>query len=389
MIQTKRVVFFVNHATFFVSHRLHIARLLKNNGFDIFLIFGTNLERNFEESAKEKLREEDIKFYEASFSPRFYGFFRELIGFFQAATFIKKINPSILHTISPKGFIFGGLIARFFGIKNLIISISGMGYLFTHRDDILISRRKRLLQFFIEKIYRFILNHNNINLIVQNIDDYEYFLQKFSMNQERVHLIQGSGINFKLYNLDYGSLLFNKEDIVLFAARLLSTKGVEDFYEVASKLKTAHPKWRFIIAGDIDINNPDSISKEQLKSWRTQSNVEFLGYQENIHLLFLRSKIHCLPSYREGFPKTIMEASICAVPSVTYNSIGCRDAVINNETGIIVNTGELSLLEKAIENLIVDEAKRENLGRASFMHAKEFFSQEFVSNKHLEIYKSL
>ena len=386
MMQSRRILFFSNHATFFASHRLHIASLLIKNGYDVYLVHGRNKNNNLEAKAKNEIVSKGVILFEASFRPDISNLITEITGFIQSARYIKMIKPDIIHTISPKGLVLGGLLANLLSIPHLVISISGMGSIFTFGKKGFQSRLKKFLKLFIQKCISFILKHKSIEVIVQNNYDRKYFQNSYSLKHSVISLIRGSGVEQSLYrNVDFNE----KENIVLMVARLISTKGVKDYYNVTKDLAEKYSDWRFIIAGDIDKNNPDSISKETIDLWRKNSDVEFLGHLDEIHDLFKRSKIFCLPSYREGFPKTIMEASISGNATVTYDSIGCREAVINNETGIIVKIGNINALEKAIITLIEDNHMREILGRKALKYANENFTQEVVATKHLKIYKKL
>ena len=145
--------------------------------------------------------------------------------------------------------------------------------------------------------------------------------------------------------------------IVCFASRLLIDKGVNEFVAAAKILKERKIEARFFLAGDLDTQNPSGLNTNDIKKIREEGSVEILGFQKDISSLYSKSHIICLPSYREGFPKALMEAAGASRAVVTTDVPGCRDVIIPNKTGLIVPVKDSEALANAIQDLINNPKK--------------------------------
>ena len=221
---------------------------------------------------------------------------------------------------------------------------------------------------------------------MQNKDDETFFHEYFAVKKSDISKIQGSGINLKLYeNVSFS----NKKKIVMMASRPLHKKGVVEFIESSIILKKRHKDWRFILAGGLDYESPDRISSSRINEWNKEGSVEFLGHVKDISDLYLKSSIVCLPSYREGFPKTLIEASASGNAIVTTNTTGCREAVEEGKSGFLVNVGSVEEIVICIEKLINSKALREKLGNYGMKEARLKHSIDLIVEKNIKIYDNL
>ncbi len=177
----------------------------------------------------------------------------------------------------------------------------------------------------------------------------------------------------------------SKKSIVL-PARLLVEKGINEFVEAAKILKKKYTDWNFFLAGVADYNNPSSIKIKKLKEWQNMGIIKWLGYISDTKKLYSECSIVCLPSYREGFPKCLIEAASFGIPIVTTNVPGCRDAIIPNETGLLVEPKDAKSLVDGLDKLIRDKNLRIIFGNNGYNLAKEKFDIKNVIDKTFEIY---
>ena len=371
-----KLAILINDLSFFCSHRLPIAEAAKNKEFQIVIGYGElgGVDPMF-------LIQKGIN---VSFVPMKRGdinIFNNLKTFFHICRFFKKEKPDIAHLVTIKPYLFGGLIARLVGIPSIVSAVSGLGTLFVHRD-----LKSRFLRFLIYPIYWLSFNHLNQIIIFQNKEDAKVLIRWGVLNSNKVRFLTGSGVQLeKFVNLEENSGV----PVVCFAARLLVDKGVYDFISAAKLLKKRGVKARFLLAGDLDIQNPTGLEIDNLNKIKDEGFVEILGFQKDIPSLYASAHIICLPSYREGLPKSLMEAAAASRAVVTTDVPGCRDAIIPNKTGLLVPVRNSEALANAIQDLIENSKKRKTMARAGRKLAEKDFAIEKIVDAHLKIYEDL
>ena len=379
-----KVTFVVNHAAFFVSHRLPIALGARKAGYEVALLTGQAGSVLMEKPAvatltAQQLLHQRVAFRSASVNPLL-----ELLGLVQLAWRMHQLRPDIVHCASPKGLLYGGLAARLCGVKALVLAVSGMGFAFTS------SGKHSLLRTVIAKIYRSLVGiafgHKNLQVIVQNRDDKALLIANGMVRPDQITLIPGSGVDLKAF---MSMSIENKLPVVLLPARMLLDKGVIEFVEAARVLKASAPEWRFVLAGAADYYNPSSVSSEQIEAWQREGVVEWLGHVDDINPWFSQASIVCLPSYREGMPKALLEAAAAGCAVVTTDTTGCREAIIIGETGDLVPVRDSVTLATVLLALMQDRSRRERYGYAGRKLAIERYGIDAVVKTTLEIYQSL
>jgi glycosyltransferase involved in cell wall biosynthesis len=175
----------------------------------------------------------------------------------------------------------------------------------------------------------------------------------------------------------------------MFPSRMLRHKGLIEFLQAAEILKKNKIQAKFVLVGEIDIHNPTGVKISQINKWTLSGIVEYWGHNSNMNKILNLSTIVVLPSYREGFPKVLMEAAACGKPVITTNVPGCRDAVINNFTGKIIPKKNSVLLALTIKNLLSDKNKMRTMSKNARKHAEKNFDVNKIIQMHLEIYQSL
>ncbi|MBM4427691.1 MAG: glycosyltransferase family 4 protein [Chloroflexi bacterium] len=379
-----RIAYIVNHAAFFVSHRLPLATAAKNAGYEVRLFTGQAGSQSMEKLAEADLAQREILHRRAVFRSASINPLLELLGLIQLVLFLWRYRPLLAHCASPKGVLYGGMAARLCGIKGLVLAISGMGYAFTQ------SGKTSVVRSILKKLYlllaRFVFRHPNLRVIVQNRDDQAELISNGLVRSDQLVLIPGSGVKLT----DFADCSpHNKQDVVLFPARMLRDKGVYEFSEAAKELKKLFPQWRFVLAGAADYDNPSAVSPDELMRWESEGIVEWLGHLDNMRPIYSIAAIVCLPSYREGMPKVLLEAAAAGCAVVTTDVTGCREAIIPSITGDLVPVRDSRALVTAMQTLITDKDKRISYGEAGQQLASDRYSIESVIAQTLSIYHSL
>src|SRR5690606_4685688 len=262
-----------------------------------------------------------------------------------------------------------------------VAAVSGLGFIFM---------RERtgfdFLKWSALTLYRLALGHRNSRVIFQNTSDRDVLLKAGVVRQQQVELIRGSGVD-----LDHFAVLPEPEGpvVAVMVARLLADKGVREFVEAARMASGRSDGMRWMLAGSVDSGNPASISAQELQRWRDEGVVDYVGEQSDVAGLYARSHIAVLPSYREGLPKSLIEAAACGRPVVTTDVPGCRDAIEAGQTGLLVPPRDAAALASAVQRLADDAALRKQFGQEGRRLAERAFDIRQVVQRHLEIYDTL
>jgi glycosyltransferase involved in cell wall biosynthesis len=300
------------------------------------------------------------------------------------ARLLRRSRPDIVHGASPKGVLYGGIAARLAGVPSLVLAISGMGYAFTKGSDGGISRK--IIGAVITVLARGAFRHRNRKVIVQNRDDEQWVIASGLCPRQDVHLIPGSGVDENYFRDPPAS---GKMPLVVFPARLLRDKGVEEFVEAVRRIRHRVPGWRFMLVGAADSANPTAISSAQARGWAAEGLVEWPGHVTDMASLLAEASIVCLPSYREGLPKALLEAAAAGCAVITADSVGCREAIVPGKTGDLVPPRDAAALAEALLALIADERRRGMYGAAGRSLARERFSLESILAQIFGLYATL
>ena len=368
------LLFIVNTPEFFLSHRLQLAISARRAGFRVHVATGPGL-------VGDQIRKLGLEHHLLPLSRSGKNPFLELHSLWKVYWLMRKIRPDLVHLVTVKPVLYGGLIARFSRVPAVVAAISGLGTVFVAPD-----RGFAWLRLALKWLYRIALGHPNIKVIFQNLDDRSLIIDLGAVREAQTVLIRGSGIFLSDYRV-----LPEPEDrlIVTLAARLLRDKGVREFVDAARILKARGVVAEFWLAGAPDPENLSSIPEAELTLWRQEGLVTLLGYRNDIADLFNKSNIIVLPSYREGFPKVLIEAAASARAVVTTDVPGCRDAIEPGLSGLLVPAQNSLALADALHDLIVDTPRRQQMGAAGRALAERKFAIEEIVNLHLAIYREL
>ncbi|WP_194442095.1 glycosyltransferase family 4 protein [Pseudoalteromonas simplex] len=365
----KKILFIVNVDWFFISHRLPIAIKALDAGYDVHIACAIT-------NKKELLENLGLQVHPVSLKRSGTSILEEFIALKELWSIVKKVNPDVSHAVTIKGVIYGGLVTRLLRVKRRIASISGLGYIFIDS-----SFKPRLLKFFIKIFYKFALGKDSL-VIFQNNNDKQIFVEGNIINESQSILIRGSGVDLDKFKFLPEP---NTKKTVMFLARLLKDKGLIEFYK-ASEIVKKTQNARFVLVGDIDPDNPNSITEDELNTY-VNNGLEHWGYSKSVQSLIPKSHLIVLPSYREGLPKSLLEAAACGRAVVTTDVPGCRDAIEPNVTGLLVKVKDHEDLARMIQKLLSNDNLRKKFGAAGRSLAEECFSIDDVVAKHLKIYR--
>lgn len=367
----KRFLFVVNADWFFISHRLPIAQNLKELGIEVHILCGDTGKFGY-------LRDLGFSTHALPISRGGTSLFGEFKTLREVMRIVRYLNPEIVHAITIKPVIYSGIVSRLFRVKRYVASISGLGYVFTDQ-----SIKAHIIRSVVKLLYRVALTGKNSQVIFQNHDDERIISQMVGMPPEQVNLIRGSGVDLKRYK---PSLQKKQIPVVMFLARYLIDKGIREFVSAAQKLKEKGINARFSLVGSIDEGNPNTITATELGEWIKEKGVQDLGYSDNVADTLATADIVVLPSYREGLPKSLIEAAACGKAVVTTDVPGCRDAIESNVTGLLVPPKDPISLAEAIQYLIDNPDVREQMGKEGRRLAEEAFDIDNVVQKHMDVY---
>jgi glycosyltransferase involved in cell wall biosynthesis len=371
---TKKILYFVTEDWYFCSHRLELARAAKRAGFDIIVV--TRVLQH-----GDKITAEGFKLLPIDLMRRGRNPWREIKKINELVRIYRRERPDIVHHVALKPVLYGSLAAHIARIPAVVNALAGLGYVFTSSQ-----RQARLLRPFILLAYRLLLNRANTRVIVQNPDDLNLLVRQGGLDQSRTALIRGSGVDTNAY---FPTVEPKNGPIVVFASRMLWDKGVGEFAAAARLLRDTGVNCRFVLVGDGDSANPASVPTEKLLDWQHSGVVEWWGRRDDMPNVFSLANIVCLPSYREGLPKVLIEAAACGRAIVASDVPGCREIVRHGENGLLVPVRDAEALAAALRELIDDPALRQQMGIRGREIAEAEFSIEKVAQETIAVYRSL
>lgn len=370
-----RLLMVVNVDWFFLSHRLPIALGALHAGYEVHLATSVT-------QGVEKLESYGFKVHSLEIDRSGAGPLGLIKLFWDLVYLFWKLKPAVLHLVTIKPVLLGGLAARIAPVGGVVFAVSGLGHVFVSVGFLGRLRRK-----IVSAWYGLVLGSRNMRVIFQNPDDCRVLESVTHLRNDQVVMIPGSGVDLSVYR---NHPMPQGVPVVMMAARLLITKGVREFVEASQLLLSSKVCAEFWLVGEIDIANPASIQPSELESWKELANVKLLGSRSDIPALMRQAQVVVLPSfYGEGLPKVLIEAAACGRPVVTTNLPGCRDAIEDGVTGILVEPQDSVAFAGAIKQLVEDRELCQRMGNAGRKRAEHLFDVNAVVETHLEIYRIL
>tara|TARA_B100000886_G_scaffold335824_1_gene293508 strand:- start:7352 stop:8503 length:1152 start_codon:yes stop_codon:yes gene_type:complete len=375
----KKLLLNLTEDWFFCSHFLERALAAKKAGYSIFVLSRQSLN-------KDVLDNYGVKFISVPFDRKSTNPFYEFYVLIKIILIYKKVRPDIVHHVALKPVIYGSIAARICRIKSVINAPVGMGYVFTS-DNI----KAKILRPLLKILFKFLINsHNGINkrnkVIFENNDDLNYFINLKAVNPKNACIIQGAGVKIKQ---TFQPQKNKKIPTIALVARMLKDKGINEFVEASKIVNREKILGNFLLVGDIDPGNPSSLKRQTLAKWNDDKIIKWLGWIDNVGEILKKTDILCLPSYREGLPKALIEGAAYGLPIVTTNTVGCKDVVEDGVNGFLVPIKNVDQLSKRILELIKSKDLRNKMGKASFNIASRKFSSEIINSQTLDVYNEM
>jgi len=371
----KKLLFFVTEDWYFCSHRLPLALAARDAGYDVTVV--TRVNHHDGEIKRAGLNLIPLQLSRRSINP-----FSELRVIVRLASIYRSERPDIVHHVALKPVLYGSIASRLAGVSHIVNAMAGLGIIFSSK-----TIKARIVQPFFLMFFKLLLNSSGSRVILQNADDAELLSNSGVLSKKRISLIRGSGVDTLEYIAKDEPV---GEPVVILASRLLWDKGVGEFVDAARLLKKKGVLARFILIGEGDVENPGSISDEQLRAWHDEGVIEWWGKKDNMSEIFAQSHIVCLPSfYGEGVPKVLIEAAACERPIVTTDAPGCRDIVHDGVNGILVPLRDASVVAEALKKLIESPELRKEMGKKGRELVEQEFSLRQVNHETLALYEEL
>lgn len=362
-----------NADRFFLSHRIDLARAALAEGYRVSLIAASSGDEKRAQIEASGVNFIPVELSRQGMNPRY-----EVKTLLSLRRKYKSVRPSVIHHDTPKPVIYGTLAAWELRRCGVVNTVTGLGSMFTN------LHKGSGVQSLIGRMYQTALRNPRCVTVFENPDDRELFLKLGWVSPKRHALVRGAGVDTDRF-CDMPEP--TGPVTVVMPARLLLDKGAKEYALAGKILKERGCEVRLAMVGDIDEGNPSSISQSQLEQWTQAGWVEAWGYQRDMPEVLKKAHIVCLPSYREGLPKALIEGAAAGRALVASDVTGCREICLPEMTGILVPPRDEVSLADAIERLVKDPDLRRTLGKRGRALVLEHFSMRKVSDAFLEAYE--
>ncbi len=366
----QKVAIVVNNSWYAYNFRFNLARSLKTNGFEV--VFVAPYDEKYSELIKKEFRIYDINIDAKGINP--ISDFKTMLSLYKL---YRNIQPDIVLNFTIKPNIYSSIVAGILKIKT-IGNITGLGTIFIKQTAV-----TKIAKLF----YKIALNFND-KVFFQNNDDKSLFIKNRLVIKNKIDLLPGSGVDINKFI----SIEKNTDGIFRFLliARLLKDKGILEFIEAVKTIKSKYENIEFQILGAVGVENKTAITKDELKFWINDNLVKYLGTTDNVQDVI--SKVDCvvLPSYREGTPRSLLEASAMEKPIIATDVPGCKEVVDDGVNGFLCEVKSSKDLANKMEMMInLSEDERKVMGQAGRAKIVKNFDEQIVIDKYLESIKEI
>ena len=370
------ILFLVTEDWYFVLHRLPIARAALQSGYKVLI--ATQLSEHRDMLEAEGFCVIPMKWRRSSMNPlHALGEIRQILGIY------RKYTTDLVHHIALKPSLYGSIAARWSGTAPVVNNLAGLGQAFSSTGLAASVIRQGLITAF-----RLLFRRHHSCTIVENTDDRQFLIDTVGMSPERAVLILGIGVDEQRFA--YHEETEQAVPAVVMVSRLLWPKGVRELVEAGRVLKARGINVVIRLVGKPDEASSVSVPQEALQAWHEQGDIEWLGHQDDIPKIWEQAAIAVLPSYyREGIPRSLLEAAACGRPVVTTDMPGCREIVEDGVNGYLVAPGDVDSLAVALEKLVSAPLLRARMGKAGREMVLQRFTERQVVGQTLDVYQGL
>lgn len=370
-----RLLFVVTEDWYFLSHRLPLARAARARGWDVGVATRVG-------ECEPLLRREGFRVFplralrRSSTNP-----IAEAAAIGELARIYRSFRPGVVHHVAIKPVLYGTMAARLVGVPRVVNALAGLGYLFSSR-----TIRARLLRRVAVGLLREAMDSRRVVTILQNPDDREVLVRLGITKPERTALIRGSGVDVDRFRPAAGEAA-SGVPVILYAGRMLRDKGIGELVGASRRLRDASIEVRVVLVGDPDPSNPSSIPEGTLHGWVEEGVVEWLGRRSDVDALLRGAAIACLPSYREGVPKFLLEAAASGVAIVSTDVPGCREIARDGDNALLVPPRDERALFEALSKLLDSQETRRRFGLRGREIVMAEFREQQVVDATLDLYR--
>lgn len=368
-----KVALTANTDWYLYNFRLSLATYLREKGFEVLLVSPAG-------RYAPQLDEMGFRWIQWELSRRSTMPWKEVLALLSLAAIYRRERIDLAHHHTIKPVLYGSIAARLAGVRSVVNSITGRGYVFLSNE-----KKAAFLRKIVKPIYRFALNARSYATIFENEGDKEYFIDEALIPPERTWLISGVGVDPERF---FPATEMDGVPVVLLPGRLLWDKGVGVLVEAARKLHQTI-KVRVALVGEPDPGNPTSISEKTILEWVQEGVVEWWGWQPDMSEIYQKAHVVVSPSMYEGVPTTLLEAAASGRPIVATDIPGCRAVVADGVNGLIVPPNNPVALAEALKRLISDAELRHRMGAAGRKIILENFTSNYVNQATLSVYNSI
>ena len=373
MSKKPKLLFFISEDFYYWSHRRPLALAALAAGYDVALVTRVG-------GMQSRIEADGVRVIPFVISRGGMNPLHDLLVLFRLIRIYRRERPALVHHVAIKPVIYGSFAARVAGGPEVVNALAGLGFAFISR-----GWSGRALRMVVTSLLRMALSRGI--LILQNPDDVSLLCRERLIDQERVRLVRGSGVDLDRFRPALAPP--TGAPLVVLPARMLWDKGVGEFVAAARLLHEAGISARFALVGGRDAENPQAIDAPTLAQWQHEGRVEWWGHRDDMPKVFAQAIIACLPSYREGLPKALLEAAACGLPLVATDVPGCREVVRQGENGLLVAPRDAAALADALGELLSDPVRRQSFAKASRVLAEREFAQQAIVSRVLAIYGEL
>ena len=369
-----KLLYLISEDWFFCSHFLDRAKAAQRQGYEVVVL--TRIGAHGQLLRDAGLRPIDLQMERSGTHVwREWGVLRQIWRAYRTE------RPDLVHQIALKPILYGSLVARCLGLRAIVNAPVGMGYVFTAH-----GARGRVLRGAMRLALRVLLNPAGSRVVFENEEDLATSVHSGSVRADDAVLIRGAGIDTERFS----PVTPRPAPVVaVLGARMLRDKGVVEFVEAARMLRARGVPIRCVLVGAPDPANPSSLTESQLLQWQAEGAVEWWGHREDMAEVLRQCHIACLPSYREGLPKFLLEAMASGLPVVSTDVPGCRHAVEHGHTGMLVPARQARPLADALQSLVQQAAERARMGAAGRARVLALYANADILRQTTQLYAQL
>ena len=381
-MRNRKALLFVNDLGFFFSHRLPIALAGQARGFNVSV---SAPEDSASAADVARLAKHNLKWLPVPVRRHGLNPLKDLKTLEAVGRILLRERPDILHNVTAKCILHGSLAARLVSLPGLpplrvINAVSGLGFAFIRQ-----SADARLARNVIRAGYRLLPPAARTWFIFQNADDQRLFEREGMVKPGRSVIVRGSGVDLEHFQPVASKPTAPKR--VVLPARLLWDKGVREFADAARLLRPDFLDVEFCLAGGLDTTYRQHVPEAQVRAWESEGLLRWLGHQHDMLACLQAADIACLPSYREGLPKALLEAAACGLPIVTTDVPGCREVVEDGINGLLVPARDASALAGALRRVLTDSDLAARLGAASRQRSATHFCAQALAGQTIDLWE--